>query len=67
MKAKFKENDIVYLISGSPAMTITRVKEVSDDIGEVITYKYTCEWFHHKKSDRKVFKENALTPTNPNE
>lgn len=57
----YKIGDIVYLVSGGPAMAvqdpITYSSEFNGD--------YWCQWFSGRKHERAVFPEESLTTTNP--
>ncbi|HBV3604749.1 DUF2158 domain-containing protein [Klebsiella aerogenes] len=64
-KPKFKIGDIVYLVTGSPSMSVAE---------PLIEYKYgsnefhgnyKCQWFAGKKLEHGNFPEESLTTTNP--
>lgn len=64
-KPKFKIGDIVYLVTGSPSMSVAE---------PLIEYKYgsnefrgnyKCQWFAEKKLEHGNFPEESLTTTNP--
>ena len=57
MKQKFADGTIVYLKSGSPAMTI--------NVFHNPTRRYRCVWFVGTELNYGEFYEDALTDTNP--
>ena len=55
---QFQIGDVVYLKSGSPAMTI---------VNEPLEKQYTVAWIDSKeKENRKVYPYEALTKNDPN-
>ncbi|GKX49012.1 YodC family protein [Pectobacterium carotovorum] len=61
-KPIFKIGDIVYLVSGGPAMA---VQEPLINTYNEFTGDYYCQWFSGRKHERARFPEESLTATNP--
>ncbi|MEI7407922.1 YodC family protein [Pectobacterium aroidearum] len=61
-KPIFKIGDIVYLVSGGPAMA---VQEPIINTYKEFTGDYNCQWFSGRKHERARFPEESLTTTNP--
>tara|TARA_Y100000590_G_scaffold326365_1_gene370416 strand:- start:398 stop:598 length:201 start_codon:yes stop_codon:yes gene_type:complete len=59
METKFKDGDVVYLKSGSPAMTIAYYDET--------VQMYHCKWFVSSELKYYDFREHELTKDNPND
>lgn len=57
----YKIGDIVYLVSGGPAMAIQEARV----FGSEFTGDYWCQWFSGRKHERAAFPEESLTTTNP--
>lgn len=57
MNLKFKNGTVVWLKSGSPAMTINAF--------HLTTKKYVCLWFIDNSLKEGFFKEEALTDIDP--
>ncbi|MGH1498208.1 DUF2158 domain-containing protein [Yersinia proxima] len=65
-KPKFKIGDIVYLVTGSPSMSVAEpLIEFKSGDGYAFRGNYKCQWFAGKKLDHGIFPEDSLTPTNP--
>lgn len=58
----YKKGDIVYLVTGSPSMSVSEVRHNYE--GEFLG-SYECQWFAGKKLENGRFPEESLTPTNP--
>lgn len=59
---QYNIGDIVYLVSGGPAMAVGEAiingyNEFSGD--------YWCQWFSGRKHEKARFPEESLTTTNP--
>ena len=62
---KFNVGDIVYLVTGGPAMSVYEQETDFDSGRYPFNGKYRCQWFAGKKLDSGVFPEESLTATNP--
>ncbi|ENV98320.1 DUF2158 domain-containing protein [Acinetobacter bereziniae] len=54
---KFNIGDVVYLKSGSPAMTINRLIEERGNV--------ECVWFVENEQKQFIFNEDTLIPKDP--
>lgn len=62
---KFNIGDIVYLVTGGPAMSISNQETTYDSGNYSFNGHYRCQWFAGKKLESGSFPEESLTPTNP--
>ncbi|HIE1494195.1 DUF2158 domain-containing protein [Lelliottia nimipressuralis] len=64
-KPKFKIGDIVYLVTGSPSMSVAEPLIEYKSGSNEFRGNYKCQWFAGKKLEHGNFPEESLTTTNP--
>ena len=62
---KFNVGDIVYLVTGGPAMSVSSQNTHYDSGNYSFDGHYKCQWFAGKKLESGTFPEESLTATNP--
>lgn len=63
---KFKVGDIVYLVTGSPSMSVAEpLLEYRSETYAQFCGDYKCQWFTGKKLEHGTFPEESLTAINP--
>ncbi|VYU56248.1 DUF2158 domain-containing protein [Metakosakonia massiliensis] len=62
---KFNIGDIVYLVTGGPAMSVSNQETEYDGGNYPFNGHYKCQWFAGKKLESGIFPEESLTATNP--
>lgn len=62
---QFNTGDIVYLVTGGPAMSVSEYLTDYDSGRDSFNGKYRCQWFAGKKLEHGDFQEASLTKTNP--
>ncbi|WFX93275.1 DUF2158 domain-containing protein [Citrobacter braakii] len=64
-KPKFKIGDIVYLVTGSPSMSVAEALTEYKHNAYGFYGNYKCQWFAGKKLEHGTFPEESLNATNP--
>lgn len=64
-KPKFKIGDIVYLVTGSPSLSVAEPLIEYKSGSNAFHGNYKCQWFAGKKLEHGNFPEESLTTTNP--
>ena len=64
-KPKFKIGDIVYLVTGSPSMSVSEPLIEYKSGSDEFRGNYKCQWFAGKKLEHGNFPEESLTTKNP--
>lgn len=62
---KYNIGDIVYLVTGGPAMSVSSQEHDYEGGTYPFNGKYKCQWFAGKKLESGTFPEESLTTINP--